>query len=83
MASSFKNRILHIIVTILIGALAVAGSCDASSPNTNSLEKEGEGFYTIQAGTYHYSPYAVEQLTFIRDTFNNHDLAYVRVYKGS
>ena len=81
MASSFKNSILLVIVTILIGALAVAGSCDASSPNTNSLEKEGEGFYTIQAGTYHYSPYAVEQLTFIRDSLNNQELAYVRVIK--
>ena len=80
MTSFFKNRILLTIVTILIGTLAVAVSSDASSLNANSLEKDdGGGFYTIQAGTYDYSPYAVEQLTFIRDSLNNHDLAYVRV----
>ncbi len=78
MAGFFKNRIF-VIATILIGALAVAGSCNASSLNKNSLEKEGEGFYTIQAGTYHYSPYAVEQLTFIRDRLNNQEIPYVRV----
>ncbi|MCK5308106.1 MAG: SPOR domain-containing protein [Zetaproteobacteria bacterium] len=79
MASFFKNRILLVIVTMLIGALAIAGSCDASSLHADSQEKEGEGFYTIQTGTYDYSPYAVEQLTFIRDSLNNQELAYVRV----
>ncbi|MCP3676278.1 MAG: hypothetical protein GY721_01420 [Deltaproteobacteria bacterium] len=79
MMSFFNNRLLLVIVAMLIWTLAVAMPSDASSLNANSLEKEGEGFYTIQTGTYDYSPYAVEQLTFIRDSLNNHDLTYVRV----
>ncbi|MFQ5587028.1 MAG: tetratricopeptide repeat protein, partial [Thermodesulfobacteriota bacterium] len=37
------------------------------------------GFYTIQTGTYDYRPYAVEQLSFIRDNLKGHDLTYLRV----
>ena len=38
-----------------------------------------DGFYTIQAGTYDYRPYAIEQLTVIRENLSDNDLTYLRV----
>ncbi|MFQ5586110.1 MAG: SPOR domain-containing protein [Thermodesulfobacteriota bacterium] len=79
MVSGFKQRKLLVMGAIIFGVMAIVELCGAPSLNADSLSGEREGVYTIQTGTYDYSPYAVEQLTFISDNLKDHGLTDMRV----
>ncbi|NOS35581.1 MAG: hypothetical protein GQ522_02975, partial [Deltaproteobacteria bacterium] len=75
-----RERVSHVLEEPPPSTLP--GKEDIPGKNPAIIHEKAEGlieFYTIQAGTYDYRPYAVEQLTFIRENLGDNDLTYLRV----